>query len=146
MITQQEASCLDGQNKICEKKDGSARLPRGRHAVAIPSWSVFLDYAFELGPFRRQPAGFSDFLQIDSRGRKFCNLRTARGLKFYTEEARAQHVACSPLVHGQEVTPDPIPIVSAVGIVHANQDVHLWLSPESGPVWPGQSCSGMKIG
>src|SRR5579864_1022830 len=144
MITQQGAFCLGGRKKICEKKYGNARLTQA--CLAIVSWSVFLRIRFELGLFGGQPAGFSDFLQVDSQGRKFSNLRAAGSLVFHAEKVRAEHVACGPFVHGEEVPANPVPVVGVMMIVDANQNVHLWLSPEAGPVWPGQPCSGMKIG
>lgn len=142
MMTHRAGRCLVNGAKIFYRGEDWGNSATQFEERALTLYWLLLRSLWLL---RLQSASFVDRVQVNSRRRKLGNFRPTRSLKFDTEQTCAKHFARGPLVHSEEVPPNPIPIVAVVLVIDAHQDMHLRLSPETWPIWPRQSRARVEI-
>jgi hypothetical protein len=98
------------------------------------------------GFFRSQIAGLLHPGEIQAGGGEFRDFGAFAAADCHLEDVRSDQLARGALVHGEETVPNPVPAVIVVGVVDADPDLHLRLSPEAGTVGRAQPDAGIEVG
>src|ERR1700694_502909 len=135
--------CTRRRSKLLWSDSRLARPVRGgRAGTPGAPLRCLLVFAWLL---RRQIAGLSDSIQIQSAGRKLRDLPAATRWEFHVENLGSDHPPNCAFVHGEEVAAHPVPALEIVRVVDADHNLQLGLSPEAGAVRSRQSDSRIEV-